>query len=58
MAVPDHETAAAQNLLAEEAGVEAEFASATAFAGLIRLARTREWAGRSAVVVITAGGPS
>jgi threonine synthase len=53
LAVSDEETAAAQRALAEEAGVVAEFTSATALAALER--RARELRGMRVVLVVTGG---
>ena len=53
LAVADEETEAAQRALAEEAGLVAEFTSATPFAALVR--RAGELRGRRVVLVITGG---
>ncbi|HEX9940264.1 MAG TPA: pyridoxal-phosphate dependent enzyme [Longimicrobium sp.] len=55
LAVPDAETAAASDLLAREAGVVCELTSATALAGLTRLAESESLEGKTAVIVITGG---
>ena len=54
-AVPDAETAEAQRLLGVEAGVVAEFTSATTLAALLRLADEEDLSTRTAVLVITGG---
>jgi threonine synthase len=53
VAVPDEETARAQELLLSETGVHAEFSSATALAGLLRLAQSGSLRAGSAVLVVT-----
>lgn len=57
IAVEESETAAAQTVLAEEAGLIAEFTSATTLAGLRRLAEAESLDGQSAVLIITGGRP-
>jgi threonine synthase len=54
-AVSDPEIAAAQDLLAREAGLVAELTSAATLAGLLRLAAEQDLAGRTAVLMITGG---
>ena len=55
LAVPDVEIAAAQRLLATDAGLVAEFTSAATLAALARLAEERSLEGQTAVLVITGG---
>jgi threonine synthase len=55
VAVGDEETAAAQRRLAHDAGVAAEFTSATTLAALDVLAASASLAGQVAVLVITGG---
>ena len=55
VAVPDAETEAASAALARDAGVACEFTSATALAGLARLAASESLEGKTAVIVITGG---
>jgi threonine synthase len=55
LAVPDDEIAAAQRLLATEAGLVAEFTSAATLAALARLVAERWLEGQTAVLVITGG---
>jgi len=55
VAVPDAETEAASAALARDAGVTCEFTSATALAGLARLAQSESLEGKTAVLVITGG---
>lgn len=55
VAVSDHETAEAQASLAAEAGMVAEFTSATTLAGLRRLAEAESLAGQTAVLIVTGG---
>lgn len=57
LALPDSDIAAAQRLLAEAAGVVAEFTSAATLAGLLRLAEQESLAGKTAVLTITGGRP-
>jgi threonine synthase len=58
IAVPDLEIGTAQELLANETGIRAEFTSAAALAGVLRMAPHPAWAGRTVVIVVTAGAPS
>jgi threonine synthase len=55
VSVPDDEIAAAQHLLATEAGLVAEFTSAATLAALARLAEERSLERQTAVLVITGG---
>ena len=55
IAVPDAEIAAAQRLLATDAGLVAEFTSAATLAALARMAEERSLEGQTAVLVITGG---
>ena len=55
LAVSDEEMVEAQRLLATEAGLVAELTSAATLAGLIRLAATESFSGKTAVLVITGG---
>ncbi len=55
VAVSDEQIASAQRLLAQEAGVIAEFTSASAVAGMLQLAQSESLAGKTAVLVITGG---
>ena len=55
IAVSDRETARAQELLLEEAGIRAEFSSATALAGLLRLAASGSLGAGSGCLVVTGG---
>ena len=55
LAVSDSQIAAAQKLLAEEAGVIAEFTSSATLAGLMKQAEAESLAGKTAVLVITGG---
>jgi threonine synthase len=55
VAAPDDAIAEAQRLLAEEAGIVAEFTSAATLAGLIRLRDEMPLDGRTAVLVVTGG---
>lgn len=57
LALPDSAIASAQRILAEEAGMVAEFTSAATLAGLLRLAEQESLAGRTAVLTITGGRP-
>lgn len=55
LAVPDAAIAAAQQRLAEDGGIVAEFTSAATLAGLEALAARESLAGKTAVLVITGG---
>ncbi|HYJ81102.1 MAG TPA: pyridoxal-phosphate dependent enzyme, partial [Longimicrobiaceae bacterium] len=55
LAVSDDAIERARRLLADEAGVAAEFTSAAALAGLARLAEDGALAEKTAVVIVTAG---
>ncbi|MFP3390734.1 threonine synthase [Brevibacillus sp. SIMBA_040] len=55
LAVSDSQIAVALKLLAEEAGVIAEFTSSATLAGLIKQAEAESLAGKTAVLVITGG---
>lgn len=55
VAVPDAETEAASAALARDAGMVCELTSATALAGLARLAESESLEGKTAVIVITGG---
>ncbi|HEX2204121.1 MAG TPA: pyridoxal-phosphate dependent enzyme, partial [Longimicrobium sp.] len=55
LAVPDAASEAAAALLAREAGLVAELASAAGLAGLLRLAGTESLAGKTAVLLVTGG---
>ncbi|CAN5547615.1 threonine synthase [soil metagenome] len=55
VAVPDAEIAAAQRLLATQAGLVAEFTAAAPLAALARIAEERSLEGQTAVLVITGG---
>jgi len=55
LAVSDAQISSAQKMLAQEAGVVAEFTSAATFAGLIQLAESESLENKSAVLVITGG---
>ncbi len=57
LAVDEEAIAAAQRRLAADAGVVAEFTSATTLAGLLRLAELESLDGKRAVLVITGGRP-
>lgn len=55
VAVPDAETEAAHAALSHDAGMTCELTSATALAGLARLAESEPLEGQTAVIVITGG---
>ncbi|MGG1662740.1 threonine synthase [Brevibacillus sp. NRS-1366] len=55
LAVSDQQIASAQKLLAEEAGVIAEFTSSATLAGLIQHAEAESVADKTAILVITGG---
>ncbi len=55
LAVSDHEIAVAQDLLAREAGIVAEFTSASTLAALGQLAEEQSLEGQTAILIITGG---
>ena len=55
LAVTDAEIAEGQRLLAQEAGIVAEFTSSATLAALWKLSEYESLAGKSAVLVITGG---
>lgn len=55
LAISDEQISSAQRLLAEEAGVIAEFTSSATLAGLIQLAEHESLENKSAILVITGG---